>query len=152
MANPQVGHLVLATGPVRPGYQHSTATYVEGREAPRRFPESLRRIAGRLPSSTEVDVTDDGYRLRDHEVLLAEYKHSDVHNARAIISAMLDGLAMQMRQPPAPDAATVEACAMEAEAEWARLCELPAWGKMTPHERWSRIARAVLAAAARGAK
>lgn len=27
---------ILAAGPIRPGYQHSPATYVEGREAPRR--------------------------------------------------------------------------------------------------------------------
>lgn len=28
---------ILAAGPIRPGYQHSPATYVEGREAPRRY-------------------------------------------------------------------------------------------------------------------
>lgn len=37
---------ILAAGPIRPGYQHSPATYVEGREAPRREPAECRLHCG----------------------------------------------------------------------------------------------------------
>lgn len=45
---------VLASGPIRPGYQHSPATWVEGREAPKREHPLARRMAACFTGDVET--------------------------------------------------------------------------------------------------
>lgn len=109
-----------ATGGWPSGYQHSPATYVEGREAPAfRFDSDP---SGSWPKSDGLQLSVGG---------------------TATLSV------------PAPDAATVEACARAAYvASWRGDPLVLPWAMLDEDDRarCREVARAVLAAAGRGGK
>jgi len=130
---------ILASGPIRPGHQHSTATHVEGREAPRREGgHGFTPTPGVVPCESFRDARAGGP---------GALYFCDVH-----IEDPACWHCGAARSKHGPD---IEACARAAyEASGRHDPAVLPWDLLGDdlQDRAREVARAVLAAAARGAK